>query len=148
MDIVNVEITELVDNVLVSISPQVETVSVTVNSNIDNVSLGVQHVTDTVDIAATSQIDTVLIEITEGTGTGGNYEIGNDWMALVRGYKILPVFNSSIVSGDVYTYVYETAGPDLTYYRYIATDLSIDGFYSMFDGSSVTDLIAEKKIVL
>lgn len=92
----------------------------------------------------------VLVEVTEGPiysiagveGTPG-------WMDLARRYKIPPIFNSTIVGGDVFTYVYETTdGPDATYYRYVAADYSIDAFYATFDGSSVSDLIAEKKIYL
>ena len=148
MDTVTINITELIDNVTVNIDPQVDSVDISVSPNIYNVLVGVTEVTDTVAISAVSQIDSVLIEINEGSiiipGVSGD----PDWMDLVRGYKTIPVFNSAIIGGDVYDYVYETTGPDLTYYRYIATDLSIDGFYSMFDGSSVTDLITEKKIVI
>jgi hypothetical protein len=71
-----------------------------------------------------------------------------DWMTLVRGFKIEPTLNSSIGSGDVYTYVYSTSSTDKTYYRYIATDGSEDSFYEIFSGGILSNLIAKKQIII
>jgi hypothetical protein len=71
-----------------------------------------------------------------------------DWMTLVRGFKIEPVFNSSIGTGDVYDYVYSTSSTDKTYYRYIATDGSEDSFYEFFSGGVLSNLLARKQIII
>lgn len=65
------------------------------------------------------------------------------WTDLATGWNTEPVFNTALVGGDVYDYVYD--GP-VTYYRYIANDGSIDAFYSGFDGTNLTGLIKEKQI--
>jgi len=71
-----------------------------------------------------------------------------DWMTLVRGYKTTPTLLQTIAGGDVYTYVFATAGADQTYYRYIATDGSEDAFYGTFSGGVLSNLITTKKITL
>ena len=71
-----------------------------------------------------------------------------DWMTLTRGFKIEPVFNSTIAGGDVYTYVYESSPSDKTYYRYIATDGSEDAYYGTFSGGILSNLITKKKIIV
>lgn len=67
------------------------------------------------------------------------------WIDLATGWNVEPVFNTALAGGDVYTYTYD--GP-ATYYRYIATDGSIDAFYDNFDGVNLTDLVKEKKITI
>lgn len=67
------------------------------------------------------------------------------WTDLATGWNAEPVFNTALADGDVYTYTYD--GP-ATYYRYIATDGSIDGFYENFDGATLTVLVKEKKITI
>jgi len=57
-------------------------------------------------------IDTVSAKYFQGTLL--------DWMTLVRGYKTTPTLLATIGTGEVYSYVYETTGTDVTYYRYIA----------------------------
>jgi uncharacterized protein YoxC len=71
-----------------------------------------------------------------------------DWMTLTRGYKTVPTFNSTIVGGDVYTYVYESSPSDKTYYRYIATDGSEDAYYETFSGGILSNVIAKKEIII
>ena len=71
-----------------------------------------------------------------------------DWMTLTRGYKTVPTFNSTIVGGDVYTYVYESSPSDKTYYRYIATDGSEDAYYGTFSGGILSNVIAKKEIII
>ena len=71
-----------------------------------------------------------------------------DWMTLVRGYKTTPTLLATIGTGEVYSYVYETTGTDVTYYRYIATDGSEDSFYGNFSNPTLSNLIAKKAIIL
>jgi hypothetical protein len=99
---------------------------------------------DIVNIAVVSVVDQVLISIADCIPAS----LSTNWMNLVRGYSVIPTLNAVIAGGDVYDYTFETGGPNVTYYRYIATDMSIDGFYQNFDGINVTDLIVEKKITL
>ena len=149
MDIVNIDITEVVDDVLVSVVQSVDAIDVDVSITLDNILVDITQLIDNVDINALSTIEQVLISINEGSiVAGGNYTIGTDWMALVRGYNTIPSFNTAIAGGDVYDYMFDTGGPSVTYYRYIATDMSIDGFYQNFDGSNLTNLITQKKITI
>lgn len=67
------------------------------------------------------------------------------WTDLATGWNAEPAFNTALAGGDVYTYTYD--GP-ATYYRYIATDGSMDAFYDNFDGVNLTDLVKEKKITI
>ena len=69
-----------------------------------------------------------------------------DWMTLVRGYNTTPTLCATIVTGDVYTYIYNSTPSNITYYRYIATDGSIDAFYTYFSGSTLSGLVASKSI--
>ena len=69
-------------------------------------------------------------------------------MTLVRGYKTTPALNTTIAGGDVYNYVYSTAGADKTYYRYIATDGSEDSFYETFSGGVLNNKVTTKSIIL
>jgi hypothetical protein len=71
-----------------------------------------------------------------------------DWMTLVRGYNTTPILLATIASGDVYTYVYNSSPSNITYYRYIANDGSEDSFYSSFNGTIVSGLVASKSITL
>lgn len=69
----------------------------------------------------------------------------NYWINLATGWKEEPSLNTSLAGGDVYTYFYEG---NITYYRYIANDGTIDAFYASFDGSILTDFVIEKKVTL
>jgi hypothetical protein len=72
-----------------------------------------------------------------------------DWMTLVRGYNTTPSLCATIASGDVYKYVYDSSPSNTIYYRYIATDGSIDGFYTYFSGvSTLSGLVAKKSITI
>ena len=71
-----------------------------------------------------------------------------DWMTLVRGYNTTPTLCATIVTGDVYTYIYNSTPSNITYYRYIATDGSIDAFYTYFSGAALSGLVASKSITL
>jgi hypothetical protein len=71
-----------------------------------------------------------------------------DWMTLVRGYNTTPILLASIGGGDVYTYVYNYGVGTITYYRFISTDGSTDAFYTSFNGTSLSGLVASKSITL
>jgi hypothetical protein len=71
-----------------------------------------------------------------------------DWMTLVRGYNTTPTLLATIGTGDVYTYVYNSSPSNITYYRYIATDGRTDAFYTSFNGTSLSGLVASKSITL
>jgi hypothetical protein len=71
-----------------------------------------------------------------------------DWMTLVRGYTTTPTLLATIGTGDVYTYVYNSSPSNITYYRFIATDGSTDAFYTSFNGTSLSGLVASKSITL
>lgn len=71
-----------------------------------------------------------------------------DWMTLVRGYNTTPTLCATIVTGDVYTYIYNSTPSNITYYRYIATDGSIDAFYTYYSGSTLSGLVASKSITI
>jgi hypothetical protein len=72
-----------------------------------------------------------------------------DWMTLVRGYNITPTLCATIATGTVYTYIYNSSPFNVTYYRYIATDNSLDAFYTYFSGvSTLSGLVAKKSITI
>jgi hypothetical protein len=71
-----------------------------------------------------------------------------DWMTLVRGYNTTPTLLATIGTGDVYTYVYNSSPSNVTYYRYIATDGSVDAFYTYYSGSTLSGLVASKSITI
>jgi hypothetical protein len=64
-----------------------------------------------------------------------------NWMDLARGYNVIPTLFSTTSTGTIYQYIYQT----LTLYRFIATDLSDDSFYSE---SALTNKLCSKKISL
>lgn len=71
-----------------------------------------------------------------------------DWITLVRGYNTTPTLLATIGTGDVYTYVYNSSPSNITYYRYIATDGTVDAFYTYFSGTSLSGLVASKSITI
>jgi hypothetical protein len=62
-----------------------------------------------------------------------------NWMDLARGFKTKPTLFATTATGKVYRYVYETQ----TLYRFVATDLTLDAFYS---DSALLNKLCEKKI--
>ena len=71
-----------------------------------------------------------------------------DWMTLVRGYNTTPTLLATIATGDVHTYVYNSSPSNVTYYRYIATDGTVDAFYTYYSGSTLSGLVASKSITI
>jgi hypothetical protein len=64
-----------------------------------------------------------------------------NWMDLARGYNVIPTLHNTTATGKIFKYIYTAS----TFYRYIATDLSIDAFYTT-DSLSVE--LCRKKIIL
>ena len=71
-----------------------------------------------------------------------------DWMTLVRGYNTTPTLLATIGTGEVYTYIYNSSPSNITYYRYIATDGSADVFYTSFNGTTLSGVVASKSITI
>jgi hypothetical protein len=70
------------------------------------------------------------------------------WWDYILG-KIRTGVETTITSGIVKEWVYSTkAGAEITFYRYKATDKSQDAFYSGFDGTLVSGLLAQKKLII
>lgn len=70
------------------------------------------------------------------------------WIQLVTGYKVgtIPTFLATIVTGDVYSYTFETDTTDVIYYRHIG--VTEDAFYENFDGTNLTDFIVKKETLI
>jgi len=64
----------------------------------------------------------------------------NDWAKLAVNFSGTPAFNATIGSGDVYTYTY--TNPSRTLYRLVGA--SSEAFYTGFDGSAVSGLVATR----
>ncbi len=72
------------------------------------------------------------------------YGFASYWMTLARGFSSIPSQIGVTGTGDVWEYNYSNG----TLYRYIATDLSLDAFYTTWDGSNVSGLVTQKEITL
>lgn len=72
-----------------------------------------------------------------------SFTLNTSWVGLVMGFAAPPTGPMVITGGKVYTYTY--LGP-ATRYRFIATDGSLDAFYTDFNGVAVTGLVATKTI--
>jgi len=66
------------------------------------------------------------------------------WGDLLNTWTAEPVLNTTLAGGEVYDYVYGST----TYYRYVPTayDSALDQFWSGFDGTTLTGLIATRGI--
>lgn len=64
------------------------------------------------------------------------------WTRLVLLWKVKPTKIGMVPEGDVYEYVYS----DFTAYRLVPTDgVTTDAFYAVWDGSSLSVLIASRE---
>jgi hypothetical protein len=87
--------------------------------------------------------------ITDGFGEDVEYDAETqtltidkyNWMDLARGYSVIPTLHNTTATGKIFKYIYTAS----TFYRYIATDLSIDAFYTT-DSLSVE--LCRKKIII
>lgn len=64
------------------------------------------------------------------------------WSDLVASWTTEPILNAAITGGEVYTYVYGAT----TYYRFVPTPYTSaqDQFFSGFDGTNLTGLVATR----
>lgn len=105
---------------------------------------------DTVVDGITNKVFTAADESrlanTSGTNTGDQdlspYFSYNTWVGLAMGYSGVPSAPVSIAAGTVRTYSYGAQ----TRYRFIKTDGTLDAFYTGFDGSNLTGLVATKAL--
>jgi len=155
-----------VDDVSIVVSPSVDSVTVTPASSGDNVAVTVDAITDDVTVAVTTSVDDVVVAVTEQVDAvsvlvsadsdnvfvevsseigpqgpaGADYDPTKSWFGLAVG--AVPTGPTAIAGGRVFTYDYGTT----TLYRFISTDNTTDAFYSGFDGTTLTGLIATKAL--
>lgn len=79
---------------------------------------------------------------------GDTSDLSAEWIGLATGWKTTPSFNSTIAAGDVWDYVFETAGGDVTYYRLVPSPYVTenDAFYDTFSGGNLSGLIVSREI--
>lgn len=71
------------------------------------------------------------------------------WIDYVAGYKTTPTLNSTIASGDVYTYVYAGSSGDVTLFRLVPnSSANPDAFYSTFSSGILSGEIVRKGVTL
>ena len=64
-----------------------------------------------------------------------------DWMTLSTSFSSTPIFNTELLGGSVYNYLYNDDA--LALFRYIDATGG-DSFYQQFDGTTLTGLVATK----
>jgi hypothetical protein len=121
-----------------------DTVTITAPVTIDDVTITVNALTDDVTVSVTSVVDDVTVEVSSDTGPQGpagvDYDPKTSWFGLAVG--AVPTGPTAITGGRVYTYNYGTT----TRYRFISTDNATDAFYSGFNGTNLTGLVATKAL--
>ena len=75
------------------------------------------------------------------TGFTGGGGITNDWITLTTSFSSIPTFNTALLGGSVYNYLYNN--DTLTLFRYIAAGGS-DRYFQTFNGTSLGGLVATK----
>lgn len=78
-------------------------------------------------------------EFNTGFISGGG--ITNDWITLTTSFSSIPTFNTALLGGSVYNYLYNN--DTLTLFRYIAAGGS-DRYFQTFNGTSLGGLVATK----
>lgn len=118
-----------------------EIVDITIDSISEPVSIAVACDDETVDIVTSEEIENIEINIEEPI-----FNVGTLWINLVTGFSVLPVLLITTLPGSVRKYEYLGGA---IYYRYIATDGSIDGFYDDYTApNTLGNLVVEKRIVI
>jgi hypothetical protein len=64
------------------------------------------------------------------------------WTDYATGFSEEPVLTATIAEGDVYTYTYQNS----TLYRLVPSGLSVDSFYTTFDGTTLSGLVVSKTV--
>jgi len=75
------------------------------------------------------------------TGFISDSPIGNDWIKLTTSFSSIPTFNTALLGGSVYNYLYND--DTLTLFRYIAAGGS-DRYFQTFNGTTLGGLVATK----
>ena len=75
------------------------------------------------------------------TGFTGGAAVTNDWIKLTTSFSSIPTFNTELLGGSVYNYLYNN--DTLTLFRYIAAGGS-DRYFETFDGTTLGGLVATK----
>lgn len=71
------------------------------------------------------------------------------WIDYVAGYKTTPTLNTTIASGDVYTYIYASSPSDVTLYRLVPnSSANPDAFYTTFSSGVLSGEIVRKGVTL
>lgn len=78
-------------------------------------------------------------EFNTGFTAGGG--VTNDWITLTTSFSSIPTFNTALLGGSVYNYLYNN--DTLTLFRYIAAGGS-DRYFQTFNGTSLGGLVATK----
>ena len=75
------------------------------------------------------------------TGFISDAPVTNDWIKLTTSFSSIPTFNTELLGGSVYNYLYNN--DTLTLFRYIAAGGS-DRYFETFDGTTLGGLVATK----
>ena len=144
-DAVTVTAVDASDQVTVSVAGDTTTVEVTADSSSDLVSITSADPSDAVTVSVTTADDAVTVSVSNDTGpAGADFAPRTDWLSLCTGYSATPTGPTAITGGGVYTYTY-TGG---TRYRFVSTDALTDRFYTGFDGTNLTGLVATKSVTI
>ena len=77
---------------------------------------------------------------------GDDADLATTWIGLTTGWNTTPTFNATIATGDVWTYVYNGSGGNVTYYRLVPSGSADDAFYTTFTAGVLSGLVATKEI--
>jgi len=75
------------------------------------------------------------------TGFISDAPVTNDWIKLTTSFSSIPTFNTELLGGSVYNYLYNN--DTLTLFRYISAGGS-DRYFETFDGTTLGGLVATK----
>jgi len=132
-----------------------ETIVNSVNWQVDvddcNYDVSIDRVVHSVEVNNNIAIQTSfeLSELNDAV-VDGLVELINEknWMDYARGWKETPTLNTTIATGDVYDYVFESDSGDVTYYRLVPSGDADDAFYANFSSGELSGLLAKKEITL
>lgn len=114
--------------------------------------LTANYTSKTIDIfAPNADILRTYMLMVDGGGVPGKDGIQGEpgegvetsWLGLATGFESLPIIVSTISSGVIYAYRYFG---NITFYRYIANNGTLDAFYRSFTDGVLSDIIASKKL--
>lgn len=141
------------DNVTVIVDKVEQLYTVIVDNNCDLITVIVDNsqpsITVEVSLLGEQGVPGIINLVTSGFGEDVEYNATTqtltidkyNWMDLARGYNVIPTLHNTTSTGKIFKYIYTAS----TFYRYIATNLSIDAFYTT-DSLSVE--LCRKKITI